>query len=63
MIAKCTSLVSSSMICFASQIFSQMNKFFSGSSDASPLNSGNLIVGSCPEILNVELLPSHNVDT
>jgi hypothetical protein len=55
--------VSSSMICLASQIFSHMNKFFSGSSNASPRNSGNLIVGSCPTILNcVELLPSRSVD-
>jgi hypothetical protein len=56
-------LVSSSVIYFSSQIFSQMNKFFSGSSDASPLNYGNMMVGLCPAILNVELLPTCGVDT
>jgi hypothetical protein len=40
-----------------------MNKCFSGSSNASPQNYGNLIMGSCPSILNyVELLPPHGVD-
>jgi hypothetical protein len=63
-IASCSSLVSSSVICFASHIFVQMNKFFFGSSAASPQNSGNLIVGSCPTILNIEFLPlPHGVDT
>jgi hypothetical protein len=63
-IASCASLVSSSVICFASQIFAQMNKCFSGSSVASPQNSGNQIVGSCPAILNTELLPPlRGVDT
>jgi hypothetical protein len=62
-IANYASLVSSSVICFTSQIFSQINKCFSGSSNASPLNSGNLMVGSCPAILNVELLPLRGVDT
>jgi hypothetical protein len=63
-IASCASLVSSSVIYFSSQIFSQMNKCFSGSSVASPHNFGNLIMGSCPSILNTELLPpSHSVDT
>jgi hypothetical protein len=62
-IADCTSLVSSSVIYFASQIFSQINMCFSGSYNASPLNSGNLMVGSCPSILNVELLPPCGVDT
>jgi hypothetical protein len=51
------------LIYFASQLFSQINKFFSGSFNASPLNSGNLIVGSCPAILNVEILSPHGVDT
>jgi len=63
-IASCVSLVSSSMICFSSLIFSQMNKCFLGSSVASPWNSGNQIVGSCPSILNTELLlPPCGVDT
>jgi hypothetical protein len=63
-IASCVSLVSSSMIFFSSQIFVQMNKFFWGSSVASPQNSGNLIVGSCLAIPNTELLPPpHGVDT
>jgi hypothetical protein len=63
-ISSCASLVSSLVICFASQIFAQMNKFFSGSSAASPRNYGNLIVGSCPAILNTKLLPPlHGVDT
>jgi hypothetical protein len=57
-----TSLVSSYVICFASQIFSHMNKCFSGSCDVSPLNSSNLMMGSCPAILNVELLPFPSVD-
>jgi hypothetical protein len=58
-----TRFVSSCVVYFDSHIFSHMTKFFSGSSDASPQNSGNLIVGSCPAILNcVELLPSHGVD-
>jgi hypothetical protein len=62
-IATCTIFVSSYVIYFASHIFSQMNNLFSGSFDASPQNSGNLIVGSCPAILScVELLPSCNVD-
>ena len=40
-----------------------MNKWFLDSSDASPRNSGNLIMGSCHGILNcVELLPPHDVD-
>jgi hypothetical protein len=42
---KCVSFLSSYVIFFASQIFSRMNKGFSGSYDASPLNSGNLMVG------------------
>jgi hypothetical protein len=64
MIANYASLVSSSVICFASQIFAQMNNFFSGSYVASPRNSGNLIVVSCLAILNTELLPLvHGVDT
>jgi hypothetical protein len=62
-ITNCSSLVSSSVIYFSSQIFSQINTCFYRSSDASPLNSGNLMVGSCPAILNVELLPSRGVDT
>jgi hypothetical protein len=62
-IANYASLVSSSMIYFASQIFSQINMCFFRSSNASPLNSGNLMVGSCPTILNVEILPLHDVDT
>jgi hypothetical protein len=40
-----------------------MKKCFLGSFAASPRNSGNLMVGSCPAILNVELLPLHGVDT
>jgi hypothetical protein len=56
-IANCASLVSSPVICLASQIFSQINRCFYGSFDASPLNSGNMMVGSCPTILNVELVP------
>jgi hypothetical protein len=63
-ISNCASLVSSSMIYFASQIFAQMNKCFSRSFVSSPQNSGNLIVGSCPSILNTEVLPpSCGVDT
>jgi hypothetical protein len=63
-IASCASLVSSSVIYFASQIFAQINKCFLGSSAASPQNSGNLIIGSCPAILNTELLPPpRGVDT
>jgi hypothetical protein len=62
-IASCANLVSLSVIYFSSQIFSQMNKCFSGSSDASPLNSGNLMVGSCLAILKAELLPLRDVDT
>jgi hypothetical protein len=62
-ISSCTSFVSSSMIFFSSHIFSQIKKLFLGSSDASPLNYGNLMVGSCPAILNDELLPSPSVDT
>jgi len=62
-IANWTRFVSSYMIFFASYIFSQMNTCFSGSSDASPRNYGNLIVGYCPTILNrVELLSSRSVD-
>jgi hypothetical protein len=34
-----------------------MNKCFSGSFVSSPRNFGNLIVRSCPTILNTELLP------
>jgi hypothetical protein len=64
MIHNYKSLVSSSVICFASQIFAKMNKCFSGSSVASPQNSGNLIMGLCPAILNTELLPPpRGVDT
>jgi hypothetical protein len=62
-IASCATLVSSSVICFSSHIFAQMNKCFSGSSVASPQNSGNLMVGSFPTILNVELLHPCGVDT
>jgi hypothetical protein len=62
-ITNCASFVSSLVICFASQIFAQMKKCFSGSSAASPQNYGNLMVGSCLSILNVELLPPHSVDT
>jgi hypothetical protein len=63
-ITSCASLVSSLVICFASQIFAQMNKCFSGSSAASPQNSSNLIVGSCLAILNTELIPPlRGVDT
>jgi hypothetical protein len=62
-IATCANLVSSSVIFFSSQILSHMNKCFFGSSDASPLNYGNLMVGSCLAILNVELLPLCCVDT
>ena len=41
-----------------------MNKWFSGSSDASPRNNGNMIMGYCPAILNyVKLLPLHGVDS
>jgi hypothetical protein len=58
----CTSLVSSYVIFFSSWIFSWMNKFFSRSFDTSPLNYGKLVVGSCPAILNDELLPPHSVD-
>jgi hypothetical protein len=62
-IANYARFISSVVIYFASQIFSQMNKFFLGSSDASPWNSGNLIMGSWPTILNyVELIPLHYVD-
>jgi hypothetical protein len=62
-IAYCASFLSSFVICFPSQIFSHMSKCFSGSSDASPQNSGNMIMGSCPSILNcVELLPLCSVD-
>jgi hypothetical protein len=62
-IANCMSFVSSSVIFFSSRIFSQKNKCFSVSSNASPRNSSNLIVGSCPAILNcIELLPPHSVD-
>jgi hypothetical protein len=58
------SLVSSSVIYFSSQMFAQMNKCFSGYSVASPQNSSNMIVGSCPTILNIELLPPlRGVDT
>ena len=64
MIASCASLVSSSVICFSSHIFAQMNKFFLGSSAASPQNSSNQIMGSCPAILNTEFLPPlRSVDT
>jgi hypothetical protein len=63
MIANYVSLVSSSVIYFSSQIFSQMNKCFLGSSNTSPLNSGNLMVGSCPAILNAKLLPPRSVDS
>jgi hypothetical protein len=59
----CTSLVFSTVICFSSHIFSQLNEFFSGSSDASPLNFGNLMVGSCSAILKVKIIPPHDVDT
>jgi hypothetical protein len=63
-IASCTSLVLSLVIYFSSQILAQMNRLFSGSSAASPRNSGNLIVGLCPAILSAELLPPpHGVDT
>jgi len=62
-IASCASLVSSLVIYFASQIFAQMNKCFLGSYVASPRNFDNLMVGSCPAILNVELLPPRGVDT
>jgi hypothetical protein len=61
-IGNCASLVSSSVIYFSSQIFLQINRFFFGSSDSYPLNYGNLMVGSCPPILNVELVPLHGVD-
>jgi hypothetical protein len=62
-ITSCVNLVSSYVIYFSSQIFSQMNKCFFESFDASPLNFGNLVVGSCHAILNVELLPPRGVDT
>jgi hypothetical protein len=62
-IASCASLESSSVICFSSHIFAQMNKCFSGSSVASLQNYGNLMVGSCPAIPNVEPLPPSSVDT
>jgi hypothetical protein len=62
-ISSYASLVSLSMICFVSRIFSQIKKCFFGSSDASPLNSHNLKVGSCHAILNVELIPLCGVDT
>jgi hypothetical protein len=62
-IANCVSLVSSSVIYFDSHIFSQINRCFSGSYVASPRNYGNLMVGLCPAILNVELLPPRGVDT
>jgi hypothetical protein len=39
-----------------------MKKCFSRSFVASPRNYGNLMVGSCPVIMNVELLPQHGVD-
>jgi hypothetical protein len=40
-----------------------MNKCFSWSGDPSPINYGNLIVGSCPGILNCdEILPLCNID-
>jgi hypothetical protein len=61
-IANCASIVSLSVIYFSSQIFSQINKCFSRSYDASDLNSSNLMVGSCPAILNVEILLSRGVD-
>jgi hypothetical protein len=62
-IFNCAGFVSSSIIFFASQIFSQMNRCFLVSYDVSPRNSGNLIMGSCPSILNyVELLPPCVVD-
>jgi hypothetical protein len=64
MIASYASLVSSSVIYFSSQIFAQMKKIFFESFVASPRNPGNLIVGSCPAILNTKLLPPlHGVDT
>jgi hypothetical protein len=62
-IANYVTLVSSSVIYFASQIFSQMNKCFFRSSDASPLNYDNLMVGSHLSILNTELLPPCGVYT
>jgi hypothetical protein len=62
-IANCTSLVSSSVICFDSHIFAQMNKCFLGSFASSPRIYGNLMVGSCSSIMNVELLLLHSVDT
>jgi hypothetical protein len=53
-----------SVICFASHIFSQINKLFSGSFDPFPQNSGNLIVGSFPPIVKFfELPPLRGVDT
>jgi hypothetical protein len=62
-ISNCASFVSSSVIFFASQIFSHMNKCFSGSFDSSPQNSSNLMMGSCLAILNyVDLLPPRSVD-
>jgi hypothetical protein len=62
-IANYASLVSSSVILFASHIFAQINKCFLGSYVSSPRNYGNLMVGSYPAILNVELLPPRGVDT
>jgi hypothetical protein len=56
------SFVSSFVILFSSHIFSQMNKCFSGTYDASPLNFGNLMVGPCSAIENcVGLLPLRGV--
>ena len=62
-IASYAILVSSSVICFSSHIFAQMNKCFSGSFATSPRYSGNLMVGLCPTILDVELLSPCGVDT
>jgi hypothetical protein len=63
-ITSCASLVSSSVILFSCYIFAQMKKIFLGSSTSSPQNSSNMMVGSCPSILNTELLPPlRGVDT